>query len=150
MLHGNLNKIENIEEYSFQIRKVLEFFKDKDLSRYAAGEYKEDGFNFFVKDCKTMRYKDTNLEGHLRFIDVQIMAKGEEKIGYSTKHSNVKVLDYNEEKDIVFYETNDKENYISMLKDDFAIFFPEDLHRPLIAVETPITIKKIIAKVPVF
>lgn len=54
------------------------------------------------------------------------------------------------ERDLYFFEGADEESRLHMLPGRFAVFFPEDLHRPLCAGSIGVRrIRKAVLKVPV-
>ena len=69
---------------------------------------------------------------------------GTEQIGWKPRNTCVNPRgEYNTEKDVIFY--NDApDTYFSLKAGQFAIFFPEDVHAPMIGVGP---IKKLVVKV---
>jgi biofilm protein TabA len=87
-------------------------------------------------------------ECHDKHIDIQFCISGRETIGWKPRGSCLAPKgEYNPEKDVQLY--NDApDTYFTLTDGQFAIFFPEDVHAPMIAVnEDPI--KKIVIKVKI-
>ena len=85
-------------------------------------------------------------ECHDKHIDIQLCVKGKEKFGWKPR-SDCKAQkgEYHPEKDVVFY--NDAPDmYFDMTDNQFAIFFPEDVHAPMIGEGE---IKKLVMKVKI-
>ena len=58
---------------------------------------------------------------------------------------------YNKEKDVEFLKPkiNDNTNYVNVKAGDFVIFYPNDVHAPMLAVDTKEEIKKVIIKIKI-
>ena len=86
-------------------------------------------------------------EGHRRYIDIQIVINGEEKIGYSTRSNVVQTTPWNRETDFEKYE-GAVDHLFDLNGDTFIILFPEEPHMPLIHGENgPMEIKKAVFKI---
>ncbi len=90
------------------------------------------------------------LESHLRFIDVQVILHGQEKIEWAL-HSGLSPLgDYNQEKDVVFYEKKESLSAEFLLQPGFfAVFFPQDAHLTQLQTvfSAPGPYKKVVVKI---
>ena len=87
------------------------------------------------------------LEAHERYIDIQFLDGACEKIEYVNRRDLTVKVPYVE--DIVFYEDAPSHSNLILGRHDFAVFYPEDAHKPGMAVEQPITIRKVVVKVKV-
>ena len=68
-----------------------------------------------------------NIESHLRFVDLQYVLWGNEKMGLA---SDVEVRQaYNSKKDVAFY-TSSRIKHYSADAGSFFLFFPSDIHQP--------------------
>ncbi|QKG80292.1 YhcH/YjgK/YiaL family protein [Tenuifilum thalassicum] len=86
------------------------------------------------------------LESHDRYIDIQICLQGEETFGWADRQTCSSIVKpYNQEKDITFYN-DEPSTYFTLKPNQFAIFFPNDCHAPLIGSGL---IKKVVFKVKV-
>ncbi|CAI6158081.1 YhcH/YjgK/YiaL family protein [Escherichia coli] len=52
-----------------------------------------------------------------------------------------------EQRDIIFYHDSEHESFIEMIPGSYAIFFPQDVHRPGCILQTASEIRKIVVKV---
>ena len=90
------------------------------------------------------------LESHRRFIDVQVVLHGQEKMEWGL-HSVLSPLgDYDQEKDVIFYEKKEPLSAEFILKPGFfAVFFPHDAHLTQLQTvfSTPGPYKKVVAKI---
>jgi YhcH/YjgK/YiaL family protein len=69
-------------------------------------------------------------ESHKQYIDIQYIVEGEEAIGCADMTFAGKLREEIPENDLLFYETVNKETYLSMVPGSFAVFYPWDVHRP--------------------
>lgn len=67
-------------------------------------------------------------ENHQRFADIQMVLSGKEKIGYSPLELACNTTEYDESKDIAFWQADWEWNTLG--EGDFGIYFPQDVHAP--------------------
>jgi YhcH/YjgK/YiaL family protein len=87
-------------------------------------------------------------EGHKKYIDIQFVYSGEEMIGIAGLQQVSERAEYNVEKDIHFSKVSRFSKWL-LLPGDAAIFFPEDMHAPGMAVEQPGAVQKVVIKIAV-
>ena len=87
------------------------------------------------------------IESHQKEVDIQILLKGSELIKvYDVNEVKVKTQ-YNPEIDCQFYSNPRNANNQLILKEGyFAVFYPQDIHNPLNAVDHVEELKKIVVK----
>jgi len=129
--------------------KAFEYIHQNDLANAADGKSDiSDGLKVIISNApgKTKEASLAKFECHNRNIDIQLCIKGVETIGWKPREKCVTPNgDYNEEKDVQFY--NDAPDTFFQLTDgQFAIFFPEDVHAPMIG---DAEIKKLVIKVKI-
>ena len=85
-------------------------------------------------------------ECHNKHIDIQLCIKGTEQIGWKPREKCITENGgYNPEKDVQFY-SEQPDMYFQLTDGQFAIFFPEDVHAPMIG---DAEIKKLVIKVKI-
>lgn len=93
--------------------------------------------------------QDALFEAHRKYIDIQFILAGTEKIGVCDSSTCTENIPYDAEKDIEFLGAKEFE-YIEMHTGDFLILYPKDAHKPSISVgEEPSHVRKLVVKVPV-
>jgi len=147
-----IDKIENAGLYkgiSKGIALALEFLASEDMSGLEAGKYMIDGEQVFanVSTYNTKEQDQCGWEAHRRYIDVQYIAKGTERIGYANTSKMNAVKEYDEGSD--FMQLSGQGDYFVLEEGSFAVFFPEDAHMPGIAVSNAASVKKVVVKVKV-
>ena len=84
-------------------------------------------------------------ESHQNYIDIHYVINGKEKIGVAPLSSATVIKKYNSAKDLTFYKAKGK--YYVADPGLFFIFFPEDAHRPNLATEGSLAVKKLVIKI---
>lgn len=93
---------------------------------------------------KTKEASLSKFECHNKNIDIQVCINGVETIGWKPRAKCVKDNGgYNDEKDVQLY-LDDADTFFQLTNLQFAIFFPEDVHAPMIGDGQ---IKKLVIKV---
>ncbi len=97
-------------------------------------------------DGKTKETSLAKFECHDKNIDIQLCVNGTETIAWKPREKCVIANGgYNEEKDVRFF-SDAPDMFFQLTNGQFAIFFPEDVHAPMIG-EGPI--KKLVIKVKI-
>lgn len=134
------------------IEKALEFLRSTDFTQLAPGVVEIDGRQIFAQilDLTTRPQQDNRPEVHRRYLDIQFLAWGEEKIGVAIDNGkNIISESLLETRDIIFYENAENESLFEMTPGNYAIFFPQDVHRPACNKHRETPIRKIVVKVAV-
>lgn len=147
MIFNNLNNISTIKGLEKNILRALDYAISNNLIDYEKGTHYIDGKNIFFNrvSYKTKEEDKGFWEGHKEYIDVHVILNGQERINYNLSN-NLKMLNYDKEGDFVSFEGKNKQSLI-LEKDDFVIFYPEDIHMTGLLVENEETVEKIIFKV---
>jgi biofilm protein TabA len=89
-------------------------------------------------------------ESHVRFIDIQYVVSGRERMEAAEVRSLMDPTAYDEASDVCFYSAASAgSSELSVGAGEFTVFFPHDGHRPGIEIDTPAEVRKIVIKVPV-
>ena len=120
-----------------------------DLSDLPLGRTEVDGENVFINvmDVDLKRPADAKLEIHDRYLDIQVLVRGErEAFGWSQRDRVTRPLGaFDVQKDIRFYD-DVPQTYYEVTSGQFTLLFPEDAHAPMVGEGT---IRKVIVKVRV-
>ena len=141
-----IDSLSNAKKYSCVhplFAKAFEYIASQNLETIESGKYEISGDELKAivsnKPGKTVEESTEN-------IDIQLCIKGKEKIGWKPRHTCTQQKgEYNPEKDVAFF--NDAPDmYFQLTDGQFAIFFPEDVHAPMIGEGE---IKKMVIKVKI-
>ena len=136
-----------------QSNKLIDIIEKTDFTKKDDGTYKTDSEDFYyiITTYNTSKnIEEKPAEAHRKYIDLQYILYGEEKIGY-TDYTSPKMLleEYNGDNDIELFSRIENESFFILKKDMFAVFFPEDVHRPGMTNKEVRGVRKIIFKIPV-
>lgn len=152
MIYGNIHAPESSSAYSETIQKAIRILKETDVTHMHHGKYPLNGDRLIlqINEITTGPKETKRPEVHKKYIDVQYMVHGHEYIGFYPDEKKAEVLeDQLEENDVLFYKEDDSVNEIMLPMTDgcYAVFFPEDVHRPCCQMGQPEDVKKIVLKV---
>ena len=135
-----------------QSNKIIEIIEKTDFTKKDDGTYKIDpeDFYYIITTYNTSNnIEEKPAEAHRKFIDLQYILYGEEKIGYSDyRNPKMQLKDYNEDNDIELFSRIEDESFFILKKGMYAVFFPEDVHRPGIINKEVRGVRKVIFKIP--
>lgn len=147
-----IDTIQNASKY-FSLHPLFErafqYINDNDMMNIEVGKSDiAEGLKAIITDNegKTAEASLAKFECHNKNIDIQLCIRGNESIGWKPRQKCVNPNgEFNDEKDVQFY--HDKPDMFFQLTDgQFAIFFPEDVHAPMIGEGM---IKKLVIKVKI-
>ena len=149
MIIDELKNFKNYINVNEKFKKVADFLTEHDLSNMTAGSYEIDGRDIYVNidEYKTKAITDSIPEAHRKYIDIQIVISGHEKIGFADVETGETEIAYDENRDIEFLKANCE--YIKARNGRFFIFFPQDLHHPCITDDIQSEIKKAVFKIKI-
>ena len=132
-----------------RLKQGFEWLKNNDMENMPDGKHVIDGDKIFANVQSYNTKDDAPFEGHRKYIDIQYMIKGTEKVGV-TDYSNCSTTEeYNEEKDIEFLKADKEAHYQILEQGDFLVFFPQDAHQPSLDYKEKLFVKKVIVKVAI-
>lgn len=138
------------EAYHPLISYAIQWLADRNLSCTEAGKYEilSDNRMFcMIQEQETEPVSDRKPESHFKYVDVQFLIQGKENIGVARSSPlNIRGV-HRPEHDIVFYNHVVNESIITLTEGMFAVFFPDDVHRPCCEVNNPARIRKAVIKI---
>jgi len=147
MIFDHLDNIWLYKNLTPTLSCAIEYLEKNDLNILSLGRHEIDSDRIYasVNEYETKDAEEIEWEAHKKYIDIQILLFGEEKIGYTHLDHLIVTKEYNSEKDIVFFSGEGE--YLTLKPGYFAIFFPHDAHRPGLISEQKIKVKKVVVKV---
>lgn len=130
--------------------KAFAYIDSVDLASLEVGKFDIDGDNLrgIVSDKSgtSAEASIAKFECHNAHIDIQVCIRGKETIGWKPRGNCVLPKgDYNPEKDVMFYD-DAPDMFFGMTDNQFAIFYPDDVHAPMIGEGM---IRKLVIKVKI-
>jgi YhcH/YjgK/YiaL family protein len=148
-----IDKLSEINKYASlhpRFAKAIDYIVTNNLLIAEPGTVLVDGEDIkaiiMEGNCVPKEESLAGFECHNTYIDIQIVLKGKETVGWRARTScSSPKGEYSEEKDVLFY-ADDPTIFFELQAGMFSIYFPEDVHAPMIG-EGPI--KKVVMKVRV-
>ena len=143
-----VDNIENSSKYitlNDDFKLVFDFLKTHDLKLLECGRHELRGSEVFFNLQEYETKPIQKLEAHKKYIDIQVVAQGEEYMGYTNIKNTTVSEEYSEEKDVMFLNGN-----VDKIKADnktFLIFYPQDAHMPALSIKENKKVKKAIFKI---
>lgn len=110
-----------------------------------SGEQSPDDPFLIIEQAEGKGEQSAKVEYHRRYIDIQYVANGTERIGWiPTALCNQPTADFDANRDIGFFEDR-PQSWLTIPEGCFAIFFPEDGHAPLGGSGS---VHKVVVKIP--
>jgi YhcH/YjgK/YiaL family protein len=131
-----------------RFKAAFEYLVKTDFTTVEKGKYEIDGKDIFaiVNEYDTVDGLNEQMESHKKYIDIQYIVKGAERIGHDLLQQQNPSKAYDAEADFMLFA--EKPSFYSKLEQNmFAIFFPHDLHMPNLMIDAPGPVKKVVIKV---
>ena len=147
--------IKNASLYSSMHEKfaeAFEFLKNYKDGSLPKGKHELDGDNLYavIQEYTIAPDKTGIFEGHEKYIDIQYIVSGIEKIGVVNVERAIIDKKYDESIDAALYSGSPDAFDLLLKAGDFAVLYPEDIHRPgMPATCKSEDIKKIVVKVKI-
>ena len=144
------DRIENFGKYRTlhrQFEDVALFLESEPLPARSDGRHSvnNDGAYVVIEEYQTQAISDCFIECHRKYIDVQVMIQGVERMGVGLK-SDCAASAYDPERD--FQKLEGPIDLLSFREGSFMIFYPEDAHMPKVRFEESASVRKAVFKVP--
>lgn len=143
-----IDDLKNIDKYQIpsEIIKIL-----KSLSaKTPTGHYEIDSNNYYNVDVyEPKEFVNCKFEAHKKYIDIQMLLDGEERLDYRPIEGLKVSEPYDEKRDVMFFE-NPENGFDSVLLTPFKFTFiyPHEAHKPQISTGTK-SVKKVVVKISV-
>ena len=143
--------LKNLKDYKAVPIEVLNFISNLNVNMPDGRYGISDRIYANIESYNTKNLLDAKLEAHKKYIDLQFLLKGEERINYANIDGLTIINEYNPDKDILFYKTPlSGVGRLYLNKKKFAIFYPQDAHAPQInSGDLSNQVKKVVVKIAV-
>lgn len=143
------DQIKNIDIYQNIPKDAKDFIKN--LSKNIKSDrYELNNGNYANVDIySTKPLTNGKYEAHEKYIDIQLLISGQEKIYYKNRESLTVKTSYDTEKDIIFYNEKPDRDFIKLDGSNFIVLFPHEAHAPQICVNNPEEVFKVVVKIKV-
>ncbi len=149
MIFDRLSNCEQYYSLNEKFKKAFEFLKNTDLVNLDEGSYEIDGKNIYanVQSVDLKPVEEKKWEVHRKYIDIQYVITQKEKMGYGILEDFKTIIEkYDDNRDVEFLD-GEKFNFVDVNCGYFVIFYPNDVHAPMLRVDKAEKIKKVIVKI---
>ncbi len=132
--------------------KAFGFLKNNELRSMELKRYDIDGDNVYatVSEYITKSPGDTHYEAHRKYIDIQYVVSGKERIGIAPLSTKQAVIQpYDPVKDIEFMSVSGGREHLA-IPGRFFILFPGDAHMPGLMDGSKDTVRKVVVKIKAY
>ena len=149
-----IDHLEGENDKSGTLKSRVDFavnhIKGLDLKNLAIGIYEVNDFlRLNVSEYKTKDFSFFMFESHKKHIDVQWIITGKEKICVANAYALKNESEYDEMKDVIFWENPKNYSEYFLTEGSYAVFYPENAHKPSLKDVESGYVKKIVAKVKI-
>ena len=152
MIIGKLSDLYRYKGIAKNIDTAIDFILNNDLLALPKGKTIVDGDNVYInRDTYIAKpYEECFFENHENYIDIQIVLKGKERIGYThiTNPTLRVTTPYNDVKDVTKYNFDPEGAVYFDLEEGFALVYTEDAHLAKCDVDGK-TVEKAVVKVKI-
>ncbi|MBI2194221.1 MAG: YhcH/YjgK/YiaL family protein [Planctomycetes bacterium] len=147
MILDSLQHWKSYASYASRMAAGFEYLEKTNLPGLAPGRHAVQGDDVYavVQEMKTKPREQGKWEAHRRYIDIQYVFAGLERMGYANL-DDLKVTHPYEEKDDYLLLEGDG-SFFLVRPGQFAVFGPQDAHMPGLAPDAPGTVRKVVVKV---
>ena len=149
MIKDTLNNANLYYQLSSSLKKGFEWLESTDINTLEDGKYLIEGEKVYASIQTYETKNDAKYESHKKYIDIQYIVSGEEKIGVTNLKNCTSCIAYEKSKDLEFYDINCDEEYLSLTKGEFLVLFPHDAHKPSISKTNKTIVRKVVVKVAI-
>lgn len=132
-----------------KIERAFKFLLETNLEELETGKHLIEGEDIFAL-VQVYSTKDRNLcrfESHKRYIDIQFIVSGIEKMSCVPTHKLTLAEDDLIKNDKALYKDSSQGNDFVVNEGQFVVFYPEDGHKACIEADYSCQVKKIVLKV---
>ena len=149
MIVGNIKDRRIYETAHPLFSQAFDFIKQYLEEKKPVGKYEILGDALFAMVQEYDSKEDAKMEVHDKYIDLQFIVSGEEKMLWAPREELAIITPFPENKDTEIVAVGDRNATMILHAGEFAIFYPNDAHKPGLAVDTPKPVEKIVVKIKV-
>lgn len=149
MILDAIGSLSNYQAMANDMEMILAWMKDKNLTSLEVGRYEIPNCDSFVliQEYDTKDEDVARWESHINYMDIQVVLSGIEYMGYTNIDGLTIKEPYNPDKDIMFFEKPEYHFDLQIKEGHFAMFFPNDAHKPGFDKGNKTKVKKAVIKV---
>jgi YhcH/YjgK/YiaL family protein len=150
MIYDRLDNLNLYTHPGTRLHRALVYARDL-APTVADGRTELDGDRLYasVSSYDTGSREERRFESHRKYIDVQVLLEGEERIDVSLEKDLPVLEAYDETREVMFWRPPHDFASLVMKPGCFAVFYPQEIHRPGCNLREKRRVRKIVVKVRV-
>ena len=149
MVYDKIDNIENYKGLSEDIYEGLKFLKSATPELVCGVHEINPRVKAIVSEYETKAVNENGYEAHKKYIDIQYLLSGAEKVFCQPVEKLKETKPYKEDIEAAFYTANIQPIEMELGNGYFAVYYPQDGHMPCLCVENPEDVKKVVVKVKI-
>ncbi|HEX2092902.1 MAG TPA: YhcH/YjgK/YiaL family protein [Longimicrobiaceae bacterium] len=148
MILDSLDSLDARDAFAPGIQDAVDYLRGLDPS-IADGRHPIRGDDLFalVQTYETGPSTEKRFESHRRYLDVQFLIEGSERILHVPVQLLTPATGYDEDTDLLFYQEPRYSSSLLLRPGDFAVFHPGDAHKPGCMAGGRHRVRKVVVKV---
>ena len=149
MIYASLEHAQLYAPLHPAFERAFAFLRESMKQPPAPGRYEIDGDRAYamVQTYTTRPAQEVRWEAHRKYIDIQFMLSGRERIGCAGVEGMTDADAYNPDKDVQMASGAEALAYLPLSRGMFVILYPQDAHQPTCQDEKASDVNKIVVKV---
>lgn len=133
-----------------RLNKAIDFISKLDFPNLKEGKYEVTPYFYYtVQKYKSFDENEVQYESHRKYIDIQWLYEGEERL-YVTDTKWLSPSDnYDEKKDVIHYYDITNMSSVIMKSNSCVVLFPKDAHKPSKFNDSDCVVKKVVGKLKI-
>ena len=149
MVFDHISCLPMYRSVSAHMHHAIGFLEQADLATLPTDRHEIAAGDAYamIQEYQTLNVEQARWESHRKYIDVQFIVAGVERMGHGYIDGFTPIEAYDETRDFLFHTGHGHELVVPAGM--FAIFWPHDVHRPNVAIDRPATVRKVVVKLRV-
>jgi YhcH/YjgK/YiaL family protein len=133
------------------LERAFEYLAGTDLTTLPLGRTDVLGDDIYVtvSEAETKPPEQVKFEAHRRYIDIQLVVRGQEAMGVAPAAALTTAEPYDPARDIEFFALPATSETVAVRAGEFVVFTPDTGHRPSLHLDGPHVSRKVVVKVSV-
>ena len=104
MIFSSIHTKDDFKNYPAAVQRAIEYLKNNDFTKMETGVYEIEGKLMYAQvfDAETEPLEARKPEYHEKYLDVQFLVTGREKLGFTPDTGNYEVAERYDERDLIF------------------------------------------------
>lgn len=149
MIFDAFSRIQTYRSLSPHLARAIDFLTSADLDALSLGRHEIDGERVYAMllEYQTSPEGRAVWESHRKYIDLQLILRGREKILVADTAALKGAGAYDAAKDVIFYDGGEPTAPAELRERQFVILFPHDGHRATFSFGEPCLMRKVVVKI---